>query len=274
MKTRTLARLGIICVVAALLAACGAGPVLPFALPFQQPTSTSTPTASPVPPTRTPGAAGLCSNPLVPVKPGARWTYEASSAAAAGPSRFSTAITSVRPAGFTLAINMGDNLTANQDWTCNAEGLVALSLGTGQSLLDLNLQGVKVDLAASNPTGVMLPANVKPGTQWLYGLSLAGTLTQGSLTAQATGSVSTSLRAVGSETITVPAGTFNAVKIQGTSTFNITADFDGLSLPVTSVIGSTFWFAPGVGLIRFEASGTFAGIPYSATSQLQSYDVP
>lgn len=273
MYNKVLLRFAAFCISASLLGACGARPVLPFALPFAQVTSTSTPTATPVPPTYTPRAEGLCSNSLSPVKLGATWTYAVNTSATTSPSGFSTTITDVRPDGFSTATKTGD-VTVNQAWACKPEGLLALSMGAGQSLLDLNLQGVKLDLVTSNPTGVTLPADVQPGQQWLYGLDLAGKLTQGNLEAKVTGSVSTPMQAIGTETITVPAGTFNAIKIQATSTFKMTADFNGLSLPITSVLTSTFWFAPGVGWVQSVSSGELVGATMSATIKLQSYSIP
>ena len=274
MQTKVLLRFVAFFVSVSLLGACGPRPLLPFVLPFGNPTSTSTATPSPIPPTSTPRAEGLCSNSLIPVKTGATWTYVANASGAGGPSSFSTTIMDVRPDGFTTAIKMGDNLTVNQGWACEPDGLVALSMGAAQDLLGLSAQGIKADLKTSNATGVTLPADVGTGRQWSYNLDLAGDLAQGGLSAKASGSASTAFTAVGTETITVPAGTFDAIKVQGTTTFKMTVDFQGFGVPVTSVVKSTLWFAPGIGWIQSTASGDLLETALSATTQLQSYSIP
>lgn len=274
MRTTAISRVMTLGATAALLAACGSKPVLPFALPFLSPTSTLTPTSTPVPPTGTPRAGGLCSNPLVPVKPGATWTYVVDASGAEGPSGFSTTISDVRPEGFTMAVKWGENMTTNQEWACRPEGLLALSPAAGERLLGLSWQGIKADLQTSNAAGVTVPADVKPGGQWVYLLDLAGNVAQGSLGAKLSGTVSTTIRTIGTEPVTVPAGTFQAVKIQAISSFRLVTDFGALRLPMNSVVSSTFWFAPGIGWIQSSVSGEWAGTALSATTQLQSYDVP
>ncbi len=272
MQIRKSAKTTAILAIAALLSACNArpGPAAPVSTnsPQLQPTSTA------VPPTATPQlAAGLCANALVPVKQGATWTYT-DTGAAGGPSDFTATITEVRADGFTVSTRFDDNTAADQQWACNADGLQAQSLGAGQAALDLSLASVQAKLATSNATGVTLPPNVQPGMKWPYSIGLSGTLAQGSLSADVTGDISTEFEAVGTESVTVPAGTFDAMKVQGTSTINVSASYHGLSLPITSVVRTTFWFAPGVGWVKSSQSGELAGTAISSDTELQSYSIP
>ncbi len=136
------------------------------------------------------------------------------------------------------------------------------------------MAGIQANLTTSNATGVTLPPDVQPGTKWPYGIGLAGSLSEGGLSAQVAGGISTQFEDIGTETVTVPAGTFNATKVEGTSTIKVAADYHGLSLPITSVVKTTFWFAPGVGWIKSAESGELAGTAVNAATELQSYSIP
>ncbi len=244
----------------------------PRAATGTQPSPAVPPTATPEP-TNTPPAGGLCSNALWPVKTGATWTYTNSDQASNSES-FTTTITNVRPDGFTVSTPFSNSAAISQEWACKPEGLVALSLGAGESGLGLSLAGVQANLKTSNPTGVTIPANVQAGSKWTYGLDIAGSISQGTLSADVNGTVASDLQAMGMESVTVPAGTFNAMKIQSTSTFKVVADYHGLSLPLTSVVNTTFWFAPGVGMVKSTEDGELAGSSLSASTELQSFNIP
>lgn len=262
------------------MTACNAKPSLGTPKPAATQPATLPPTATQAPPTETPVPAtatpaqngDLCSNPFSPVKVGATWSY--TNTVDSSPSGFSTTITSVRPDGFTVTTRFDANTTADQRWACKAEGLIAQSLGAGQAALSLSIEGIKANLTTSNARGVTLPASVQPGMKWPYGLDIAGTLTQGSLSANIKGTLDTSMEAIGMESVTVPAGTFNAMKVQSTSTFKVSADYFGFSVPLTSGVNATFWFAPGVGWVKSTETGQLAGTSVNSTTELQSYSIP
>ena len=286
MSTKTLNRFFAFSLLAASLAACNAKPTPAGALPTSRPSST-TPTSSQPPQTETAipsktaaptntsaaPATGLCANPLAPVKLGATWTYR-NTGGAVSPSTFTTTITDVRPDGFTVTTKFDDSASADQKWACKPEGLVALSLGTGQTALGLSLQGIKADVTTTNATDVTLPAKVQRGMKWPYGLDIAGSMSQGNLAADVNGSIATSFQAVGTESVKVPAGTFDAMKIVSASTFKVNANYHGLILPITSSIDTTFWFAPGVGWIKSAETGEVVGTAVNTVTELESYHIP
>lgn len=263
MRLTQLTRSAAIAASIALLSACAPAGA-------QSPTNPqSTPTVQPSP---TP-AAGVCSNALAPVKLGATWTYNTTSGTT-NEGSLTTTITDVRPDGFTLAAKFEDGTTISQEWTCKPEGLMPQSLGAGQAALGLSAEGIQANFTTSNATGVALASNVQPGTTWIYGLDVAGNISDGSLNADLKGTVPTTMQAMGTESVTVPAGTFDAMKVQAASNFNVTATFHGLSLPFSSVVNTTFWLAPGIGLIKSTEAGELAGTALSATTELQSYTIP
>ncbi len=224
-------------------------------------------------PTALPGQE-LCTNTLFPVKKGAVWTY-ATSSETLGTSTFTSTITDVRADGFTTTTQVGQD-SATQEWSCTPDGLLALSFGNGVSVLDFATQGISGNLSASNVSGITIPANIQPGAKWQYNMDVSGNIKQTSnnISANANGKVVTDAQAMGIESITVPAGTFQATKIQATSNFNLITDFFGLGIPFSFSINSTFWLAPGVGLVRSDQDTTIVGTAYSASTALQSYNVP
>ncbi len=269
MRIPLLYKIAVLALSAVLLSACGPG-LAPSLIPSSLPQSPLTPSPEPSP---TAIGTGLCANTLAPVKEGATWTY-ANTGGPVSPSTFTVTITEVRPDGFTDSFKVDDSVAVDQRWACQPNGLLAQSLGVGQGALALSSQGFKADLDTSNPTGVTLPANVQPGMKWNYGLGLAGSLEDGGLSGQATGSVSTDMQAIGMESVTVPAGTFNAMKVQSVSTFSVSAASQGFSIPITAVLNSTFWFAPNVGWVKSTVSGDFAGTSLNTVTELQSFNIP
>jgi hypothetical protein len=76
----------------------------------------------------------------------------------------------------------------------------------------------------------------------------------------------------GAESVKVPAGTFDTVKIacHGVQVATVTLTVGGSTGPVTTVQDSILWYAQGVGMVQQVDSGD-AG---SETIQLTSYSIP
>jgi hypothetical protein len=215
--------------------------------------------------------AGLCANAYYPVREGATWTYQ-STGGPVGGYGFTDTITSVREEGFTLTTQF-DELTRTQDWACRTEGLVALQLG-GTSAATLNSQDMQLTLDVSNVSGVTFPAEISAGDQWQHALEFTGKMVVASQEIEATGNAQTSFTAIGVESVTVPAGTFEAMKIRVDSTINITGIFQGVSLPITVSSPYDYWFVQGVGWVKASGEGDVGDESFTETIELQSYSIP
>jgi len=259
-----------------LLAACSAPSVSPTNPP---PTETAPITLSETAtlPTATVESAtpvaeqGLCTNVYYPVREGATWTYK-STGGPAGEYSFTDTITAVREDSFTLSTQIGD-MTRAQEWTCNAQGLAALQLGGAPAAM-LNSQGIQMDLNVSNVTGVTFPNQINPGDQWQQTMDVAGNVTAFNEEAEATGTVQMSFNALGKESVTVPAGTFDALKVQVDVTLNINAKYEGITLPVAFSGDYTYWFAPNVGWVKASGTGNVLGNSFTDRTELQSFSIP
>ncbi|HKY53858.1 MAG TPA: hypothetical protein VJM08_06090, partial [Anaerolineales bacterium] len=165
------------------------------------------------------------------------------------------------------------DLTRTQEWACEEEGLIALQLG-GTSAATLNTQDMQMNLEVKNVSGVTFPRDIAAGDQWQHNLDFEGQMDIAGQSGEATGSAETSFSAIGNESVTVPAGTFESMKIQVDSTLNINVGFQGLSVPVTINGTYTYWFVQDVGWVKASGTGDFGGQSFSETIELQSYNIP
>lgn len=214
---------------------------------------------------------GLCANAYYPVRQGATWSYK-STGGPAGEYSFIDTITSVREDGFTLSTQFGD-LTRTQEWACTPEGLTALQLGGAPAAM-LNSQDMQMNLEVKNASGVTFPSEINPGDQWQHNLDFEGNMSVAGQEGSTTGNAQTSFTAIGNESVTVPAGTFDTMKIQVVTTLNFNVSFQGASVPITFSGTYTYWFAQGVGWVKASGSGSIADASFTETTELQSYSIP
>lgn len=92
--------------------------------------------------------------------------------------------------------------------------------------------------------------------------------------AEAQGNDKNHFNALGVESVTVPAGTFDALKIQIDTTLDINASFQGISVPVTFSGSYIYWFVKDVGWVKANGTGSIEGKSFSETIELQSYNLP
>ena len=269
-NTRTiLTPIGVLLMIA-FFTACSS----PTPTPVIDPTDTAGPTATEpatVEATSPAAEADACTNQYYPVREGATWSY-ASTGGPAGAYSFTDTISSVRANGFTLTSQFGD-LTRTQEWSCQPEGLVALQLG-GPSAAMLNSQEMQLNLQVRDATGVTFPSQINAGDQWQHSLDFEGNMTVAGQEGSAEGNAQNDFTAVGMESVTVPAGTFEAMKVQVQTTISIEVSYQGLSIPVTFSANYDYWFAEGVGWVRAAGTGEIVGTSFTDTIELQSYNVP
>lgn len=220
-----------------------------------------------------PATGGLCNNALFPVKEGATWTY-LNTGSPSGDFTYTDVISSVRADGFTLTTQF-DGLTRTQEWLCETAGLKALQMGGAGASASISTQGTTAEFKTTEVTGVSLPREITPGLQWQFGLKMEGmTAMPGDQFAQSTGVFSATMQEMGRETVTVTAGTFEAVKVQVTNSVQIMADFQGMQVPMTINGTSIVWYAPGVGYVKSVENSDYGGTPFTSTTELQSYNIP
>jgi len=225
-----------------------------------------------IPTSNTSAVEGICDNVLYPVKQGATWMYT-STGGPSGSFNYTNSITEVRADGFTLTSQF-PNVTRQQEWICQADGIQAVQFGGG-SAVGISIQEMTTDLITSNVIGLNLPKKITAGMQWKYSLELAGSIAMlGDPQSPAHGTYSVVMQELGNEMVTVPAGTFEAVKIQSTSTVDILSSFGGIEVPIKFSGTTITWYSPAIGYVKSVENGDFSGEAFSATTELQSYNIP
>jgi hypothetical protein len=228
---------------------------------------TGTPVSSPTPAV----SSGLCTNAYYPVREGATWTYS-STGGPAGGYGFTDTITSVREDGFTLTSRFG-GLTRSQEWACTPEGLVALQLG-GTAAAILNEDNMEATLTVEHISGVTFPVTINPGDTWQHALEFTGSITVAGQDFDAKGDAQSSFQAIDYESVAVPAGTFDAIKIHVDTTIIINGNFNAISLPVKVTTPYDYWFVQDIGWVKASGTGNVSGELFSETIELQTYNIP
>jgi hypothetical protein len=213
----------------------------------------------------------FCANPYYPVRQGATWTYQ-STGSPADDYQFTETITSVRADGFTLSTEY-EKFTRAQEWDCSAEGLLALRLG-GPVVAALQSQAIQLDLQLKNMSGVTFPHTIAAGDTWQQLFEFEGSVNIAGEEGTASGSAQAIFNAIGTESVTVPAGGFDAMKIEVESLVDLNVAYEGLNVPVTYTATYMYWFAPGIGWVKASGNANMVGQSFTENIELQSYSIP
>lgn len=214
-----------------------------------------------------PSESGNCDvNPYLPVKAGATYTFAGTTSAGAY-TRTST-FANIHADSFQAEIvtTVGSkSITTTESWHCTTDGLVEIggpSARNFQSAL-----GGTTTMKLTSSTGVTIPTNLAAGQSWTQSTKFEVTTSKGTVT----GTITYTLQALGAESVTVPAGTFNAMKVQVNGTTQ--ANMSGTTF--TIITNGFEWFATGVGHVKSTEDVSFNGKSVSTvTGELQSYHIP
>ncbi len=200
-----------------------------------------------------------CGNPYYPLHAGFTVTYGVTSAPSAKPlPDYTLSVLSVSGTTATLRTAVDGGITADLTADC-ADGTVALK---GTFDLGSAMQGTKVKTEVLSSSGTFLPKNVAVGTDWKSEQKIRMEMSGGAAAGMGpvTATVATESKAVAKESVTVPAGTFDAVKVEvkRTSTVELSGMPSGMKLPPgmkiptppPSTTTTTEWWAKGAGVVK------------------------
>ncbi|MCX7791116.1 MAG: hypothetical protein N2378_10795 [Chloroflexaceae bacterium] len=200
------------------------------------PTATEAPAAS---------SAGACQNPYYPVVQGASWQYQLSGVSN---DTFTRAITAVRADGFDDQDTFGVGTIRTGNWACREGNLIALTPSGGPTVA---AAGAQFDFTVDSNEGITFPADPQPGQTWSQSIVYRGRQTTGGASIESRNVLETSCKAGNVETVTVPAGEFQALRVECSTNIDIYFS-DALALTFNST--GVAWHAPGVGIVK--SSGT------------------
>jgi hypothetical protein len=197
-----------------------------------------------------------CNNELLPMKVGASWTYKINYQQKQMQSvEMTKTIISAEGNSFTVKRRF---TSAELPTATNLEGKIECINGDLKSY-DLGSSNVSLsdeqDFQATGKIqsveGIWLPAKVKQGDKWSYtaDIQINKPISEKQF-GQPKGRIVSNCIAQGKETITVAAGTFEAIKV--TCNLDLTTKFGDVET-LTTVIQNS-WFAPGVGEVKSTSS--------------------
>ena len=246
-----------------------ATPVILAASTMSGPEASATSLAGPTLTTSTSGSGG-CANAYFPVSSGATWSY-ASAGSVAGDYSYNRSLAGISDTGFIASDEFNSGVTRTTKWGCKDGNLTMLETGSAGGVASSTGMKVTIDSVTSN--GYVIPATFAAGQTWSETLELNTTNeAKGKKTGTAQSVSQTNCTAGEPESVKVPAGTFDAVKItcHSNQVATVTLTVGGTTGPITTIQDSTQWYAQGVGMVQTMNSGD-AG---NETIQLTSYSIP
>jgi hypothetical protein len=158
-----------------------------------------------------------------------------------------------------------EGATFTAHWSCAEGGLASYDFGSF-STSDLGGLGT---LEVVGTSGSWLPSveALEGGGSWSHEFTTSAAFSAEGFSVDITAETIENFTAGGVETVSVPAGTFDAIRVDGTTTTTVSGG--PIAIPTVSST-QTFWFAPGVGIVRFTSSSE----GYTSSGDLTSYSIP
>jgi hypothetical protein len=219
------------------------------------------------------GSAAACTNDYFPVKSGATWNYSSSGGVLGNNLTYTRTLTDLAQNSFNTQDHFSvGGVTLTVKWNCDNGNLTPLSTGLGNGTIRAG--SLTLNIASASATGYMLPGTFNSGATWTESLTLNGSVQQnGSSLGSGTDLSQIACTANGAESVTVPAGTFDAQKVTcqiSASLSGNVAGFGSSSQPVQLSDTIVEWYAKGVGLIKSQNSGSSG----NETVLLTQYTIP
>jgi hypothetical protein len=195
--------------------------------------------------------ATLCNNGYYPVGPSVVRKYHVS---------YPKGMLSDREYTESFSDFAGDTFTVNTDfgtvnahvhWRCTPDGLLATQYNNS---IDLMKSGASAKVDTVDSSGVTFPPQDRwqTGEKWQAEYHVVETLNgpDGKSMGGGDGTVKQDGEIVGSESVIVPAGSFETMKVQIKTDLDITIKMKGMSIPMKVPFETTAWFAKDTGMVK------------------------
>jgi len=205
-----------------------------------------------------------CDHPYLPLRTGASWSYATTEGAYTW--SVTSASGSAEAASATMDFSVPEvNFTVH--WTCSPAGITSYDFGTISS----SAYGAIASVEVASSSGSWLPAaeSMVPGFSWSNDYTTVISTSAEGFSIETTATTSESWTVAGIGTVAIPAGTFDALRIDGTATTTVTSSSFGIAIP-PSTWSQSFWLVEGVGIVRYSTSGE----GYTSSAELTSYSIP
>ena len=202
----------------------------------------------------------LCDNQYFPNATDDSWVYSGINSAIGSYSRTDT-ITNSSTEAFTQQSNLS-GVTYPVTYTCSTAGLTATD--PIQQYVGALLSGpnAPVNVKLTSNSGISLPAKIIPGDTWQQTANWEATSQELNLN----GRFVFDYTAVGYENVTVPFGTFNALRVDAT----IQIEVSGFRI-LAGTYATTTWMVPDVGIVKSEGASHITGVDYTESMELTRF---
>ncbi len=197
--------------------------------------------AGTVPTPVAPTVANGCANPYFPLQAGYKITYR-NQGTGASASSYTMNVTSANATRATVSLDFDSGIRSEQTYDCTNGNVQA----TGYVDLAAGMSGMTATAQTRSVSGQLIPANARVGSTWNSEFKIAANV-GGTRAINAT--VTTARAAQAEEQVTVPAGTFTALRVRSSTTFA----FEGSEMagvPAMGAIVGEEWWVKGKGLVK------------------------
>jgi hypothetical protein len=226
-------------------------------LPERQTAPEQTQAASPA---ALPTPDSICYNQYFPNTTGNTWIYSGNNTATGDYTRTDT-VSSSSADSFTVNSTLS-SIPYSLTYACSSAGLTAGDPVSQYAGALLSGPDAPANIKLTSNSGLTLPANVVPGDTWQQTADFEAT----SQSLNISGRFVFDYTAVGYENVTVPFGTYNALRVDTTIRVEVSA-FHVLAGTYTT----SSWLASGIGMVKSEGTSHVSGIEFSDAMQLTSY---
>jgi hypothetical protein len=189
------------------------------------------------------GRSSACSHPYYPLAKGYAVEYQTTTGGKVF--SYSTRVTEQTGESIKL-VNHVNQIDVEQTINCSGGSLRA----EGYADLGSALKGQKITTETKSVSGEMLPKDLHVGSSWdtdfhviLHGIASFG---------DADATITATHKALAEESVTVPAGTYTALKVETKTTIVMKIQSLGDLPPIT--IATTEWWVKGVGLVKTKTA--------------------
>lgn len=200
------------------------------------------------------GSAFACmDNSYYPLVAGATWTYQADGMT------YSQSVLEVTADSVRVSVQFDSEEAMEMTYQCGEDGVLV------SSVLDGLVEGMDFEILSQE--GTSYPNVINVGDEWEEEIVMASTMTMEGMEMTTRTTVATLTRATALESVTVPAGTFNALRLEGTSDITNVTVMMGMEIPVSMTSTTQTWLVEGIGMVlSVDESG--------GRVELVSYTIP
>ncbi len=208
----------------------------------------------------TPTPTPLCANPYFPNTNGDKWEYSGANTVLGAYTQTDTIINSGSVSFTQQVTQTGTSYTVPYD--CSPSGLASTNPIQQYAGALLNNPQIPVTVTLTSTSGISLPTKITPGDTWQQTADWDASSKQINMN----GRFVFEYTAVGYEEISVPAGNYNALRVDAT----VRVELTGFHI-LAGTYTTTSWWVPEVGMVKSEGTSHVSGFNFTDSMELTRF---